>query len=76
MAIMEMDKNFKKMVQFYQVLPCVLEISLKLRLWLILSSKIRLLSSSYCLISIMCVIKVLSFNLGKLRLKSTKMVMI
>ena len=53
-------------VFFSSLSRCVLENSLKLRLWSILSSEIPLISSSQYAINILCMTKVIRFNLGQL----------
>ena len=64
MARMEMDCILKKMrLIFFNFIASVVENSLKLKLWFIFSSKIHLISSSLCSISISCTTKVLSSNL-------------
>ena len=55
----------KNEANFFKFVPSVLENSLKLRLWFIFSSKIHLISSSLCSISISCTTKVLSSNFRK-----------
>ena len=57
------DGQDRSEANFFKFIASVLENSLKLRLWFIFSSKLHLITSSLCSISIVCTTKILSFNL-------------
>ena len=57
------DGQDRNKANVFKFTASVLKNSLKLRLWFIFSSKLHLITSSLCSISIVCTTKVLNFNL-------------